>query len=297
MASVARRILLLQFVFISALSCESRSTAPSSSPVAARRIISIAPDATEIVGSLGQTSRLVGVSTFCLYPSEVKKLPRVGGLFDPNLEMILQLRPDLVILRGHNRGVEELCERNGIQLFRDQTERLDDVLATVRELGRMLDCFDDGERAASKMKSGIERVRSATKPLPRPRVLVTVARRLGSMGQVTTASRGTFVGEMIDLAGGDNVFATTAMAYPQLSLEAILSAQPEVILELMPETPNDAALSARALEEWKALGPMPATRDGRVHVLTDENALIPSPRIVKVIEKMARLLHPEVRFD
>jgi iron complex transport system substrate-binding protein len=232
-----------------------------------------------------------------LYPPEVKKLPRVGGLFDPNLEMILQLRPDLVILRGHNRGVEELCERNGVQLFRDKTERLDDVLATVRELGRILMCVEAGDRAAARMKSGLERVGTATKQLSRPRVLVTVARRMGSMAQVTTTSRGTFVGEIIELAGGANAFADTAMSYPQLSLEAILSAQPEIILELMPETPNDAGLGARAMTEWKALGPMPATRDGRVHVLTDENALIPSPRIIPVIEKIARLLHPEVRFE
>jgi iron complex transport system substrate-binding protein len=144
------------------------------------------------------------------------------------------------------------------------------------------------------MRSGLQRISTAVAGRPRPRVFITVARQPGSLANILTASRGTFVHEIIEYAGGENVFADLAMAYPQVSLEAILAAQPDVIIEAMPEIEPTEALAASVRELWAKLGPLPAVKNNRVYLLTEPNALTPSPRVVEVVGHVARWLHPEV---
>ena len=108
-----------------------------------------------------------------------------------------------------------------------------------------------------------------------------------------TTGKGTFLDQMIEIAGGVNVFGHLDMIYPQVSPEGMLAQQPEVIIELMPDLKLTAALKEQIGEQWKHLGSMPAVTKNRIYVLTDENGLIPSPRYVEIIDKVARLLHPE----
>lgn len=297
-------------------SCDrSRDVAPSSTlrsvpenPATAtatgdgpHRIISISPNATEIIAALGAADRLVAVSDFCVWPPEVRGLPRVGGLFDARLETIMSLRPDLVVLRGGNRGVEQLCENGGIRLYRDRTESLADIERTLLELGDLLHCRERAEAARDGFRQRLDRIRDrwsrAKGAGGGPRVLVTLARDPTAIAAVMVGARGTFIDDMISAAGGVNVFADTATAYPSVSQEAILATRPEVIVELLPESPPSVGLEAKMRAQWKELGPLPAVESGRVFVLFDENAMIPSPRIVEVVEKLARLFHPEIRFD
>ena len=102
---------------------------------------------------------------------------------------------------------------------------------------------------------------------------------------------------MITLAGGENIFHDLEIAYPEVSLEDILTAQPDVIIEAMPEKEATSALERQVIQQWRALGMMPAVRDGRVYILTDSNLLIPSPRVVDSIARLAGVLHPEVKLD
>jgi iron complex transport system substrate-binding protein len=107
-----------------------------------------------------------------------------------------------------------------------------------------------------------------------------------------TAGRGTFLDEMIEIAGGVNVFGDVEMRYPQVSPEAVLAKQPEVIIELLPEVDVTAELEAQLRQQWRELGPLPATKNDRVFFLNDDHCLIPSPRDHVIIEKVARILHP-----
>jgi iron complex transport system substrate-binding protein len=278
--------------------CDARKAETNASLTrVASRIISIAPNATEMVAELGQTHRLVGVCTFCVHPPEVNKLPRIGGLFDANPEAILKLAPDLVILRGANPSIEHMCRVGSIALMRDRTERLADIPRTVRDLGERLNCRAEAERVCTTMEQRLARIRQAVAGRPRPRVLMTLARRPDALGDVMTGGRETFIHDMIEAAGGDNVFADKSLDYPRVSVEAILVARPEVILEALPETPPSEELVRRMREQWRAVGPIPAVTQGRIDVLFDDHCLIPSPRIVEVISKMARILHPEATLD
>lgn len=270
--------------------------APATNRPAPRRIISLAPNAAEIIAALGASSRLVAVSDFCVYPPELNALPRVGGLFNPDLEAIVTLGPDLIVLRGRNATLERLCADRGIRVFLDPTESFDDIFLAIRELGELLDRRGEAAALEGEMRRRLEAVAGAVAGRVRPRVFVTIARRPDSLAGILTASRGTFVHEIITRAGGDNVFSGTDIDYPQVSPEAILAAQPDVIVEAMPEAEPSAELERRVRDLWRRLGPLPASQTGRVFILTEDNVLIPSPRVVEVIERLARRLHPGVEF-
>lgn len=270
--------------------------APTSQPTP-QRIVTIAPNAAEIVAALGAADRLVGVSEFCVYPPSLAALPRVGGLFNPDLESILRLRPDLVIIRGSAPEVERLCRGAEIRVYHDPTENLEDIFTAIAQLGEILDRQSAAGALASKMRDRIAAIADAVKDKPRPRVFFSIARDPTSLARVSSAGADTFVDSLITLAGGENIFRHLEIAYPEVSLEDILTAKPDVIIEAMPEKKATPELKRQVTQQWRALGMMPAVRDGRVYVLTDGNLLIPSPRVVDSIARLAGILHPEVKID
>ncbi|HWL93005.1 MAG TPA: helical backbone metal receptor, partial [Phycisphaerae bacterium] len=203
------------------------------------RVISIAPNATEIIFALGASDRLVGVSDFCRLPKGQNELPRVGGLIDPNLERILLLKPNLIIARGKMREVEKLCEANQIALYHDPTESYDDIFRTIRELGDLLSRHEQAAALTQQITERVDRVTERIAGKTRPRVLFTTDRPLDSLARVTTCGRNTFVDEIIRRAGGENVFGRVDVAYPEVSLESILVARPEVIIEVMPSSKRE----------------------------------------------------------
>jgi len=271
---------------------------PPTSQTTAERIIAYAPSSVEIIAALGAVDRLVAVGSFCNYPPEAAKLPKVGGLFNPDLEAMVKLQPDLVVMRGNNQSVQRLCQGNGITIYHDQTEDLSDIYTTIRELGALLGRREEANDLIRDMQARLDTISAAVADLPRPRVLFVVGRRdPDALASVMTAGDGTFVHEIITLAGGENIFANLAMDYPEISLEAILAARPDVIIEAMPESDPGAELEARVRAQWSSLGKMPAVEDGRVYVLTDDHTLIPSPRVVQTVATVAELLHPEASID
>lgn len=281
-----------------AVTDEPAAATPQAAAPIPTRIVIIAPNAAEILCALGMGDAIVGVDKFCVFPPELNSRPRVGGLFDPDLEKIIALRPDLVVLRGRNHEVERLCQSSGIRLYHDPTEGFDDIGRCIRELGEivgrprqaqsLIDRFDAGMGA---VRQRVQRALGDGRP---PRVLITLARDPQEMGDIFTAGRGTYVDEMIRIAGGVNVYGEMEMAYPTVTPEDVLARQPEVIIELMPEVRLTDALRAALLAQWKSVGPLPAAANRRVYFVGDEypHALIPSPRYVEIVEMVSKLLHP-----
>ncbi|MGD2108560.1 MAG: helical backbone metal receptor [Phycisphaerae bacterium] len=261
------------------------------------RIITIAPNSAEIICALGACDLIVGVSKFCVYPPELQGRPKVGGLFDPDLEKIVMLRPTLVVLRGNSESVEQLCRQRAIALYQDQTERLGDIESCVWELGARLDRPDKAKQVVKRFRDELDAIRKRVANRPRPRVFVTIARQPDRLANLLTAGKGNFLDEMLDIASGDNVFGNVEMAYPQVSAESIIAHRPEVIIEFMPEVTMTPALEAALLDQWRKVGTVPAVAADRVYFVTDDNSLIPSLRYVEIIDKVSRLLHPEPTRD
>ena len=271
---------------------QTRETAGATT-TAPRRIITISPNAAEIICALGACEAIVAVSKFCVHPPELADRPRVGGLFDPNLEKIIALKPDLVVLRGRSESLAGLCSSRGIDLYQDPTERLSDVATCITELGGRLHKKKEATALVARFDKELEQIAKRVAGRPRPRVLLTVSRSPDRLANILTAGKGCFLSDMLEIAGGANVFGEVELAYPQVSPESIIAARPEVIVELMPETPMTDALREQVLKTWRSLGPIPAVTDGRVHLLSDDHCLVPSLRYVKIVGKVARLLHPE----
>jgi iron complex transport system substrate-binding protein len=223
----------------------------------------------------------------------LKDRPQIGGLFDPDLERIAALRPDLLIACGQNAALDRLCEERGIRLYHDETDSLATLEKTVTELGAILGRVEQAKTLNARFRAHLEKIRSSVSGRKRPRVFLSVSRQPDRLANIMTAGQGTFLHEMIEIAGGENIFGDVEMRYPQVSPEAVLAKQPEVIIELLPETDLTPVLESQLRGQWTTLGPMPAVRNDRIHFITDDNCLIPSPRYHLIIEKVSRILHPE----
>jgi len=258
-----------------------------------QRIITIAPNSAEIICALGACDRIIAVSKFCVYPSELKERAKIGGLFDPDLEKIVALRPDLIVLRGQSEAIESLCRQRGIDIYRDRTESLGDVEQSVVKLGARLGLRKSATRIVATMRKQIDAIRRRVAKRTKPRVLLVYARQPDRLANLLTTGPGTFLHEMIEIAAGINIFADQDMRYPQISLESIVARRPEVIIELLPEVEMTRELRRQMLEQWRGVGSFPAVTSGRIHFLTDDHCLIPSPRYVEIIDKVSRLLHAE----
>lgn len=257
------------------------------------RIITIAPNSAEIICALGACDRIVGVSKFCVYPPELKTRTRAGGLFDPDLERIVSLRPDLIVLRGKSESIEGLCRERGIELYHDKTDTLAGVELCIHELGKRLGLSKKAASLASEFRTRLKEIEARTAHRKKPRVMLTVARQPDRLANLLTTGKGTFLDEMVTMAGGVNVFGDLDMRYPQVSAEAIVAHRPDVIIELMPEVDLTPELKKKLLDQWKVLGPIPAIAGGRVYFVNDDHCLIPSPRYHQIVEKISQLLHPE----
>ncbi len=255
------------------------------------RIITIAPNASEIICALGECERIVGVDKFCVYPPELKSRPQVGGLFDPDLEKIVSLRPDLVVIRGKSESLEKLCADLKIRVYHDPTERMADIERTAIELGKILKKEDAAKKLVDEFQAKIKAIQERVKDRPKPRVLLTVSRRPDDVANILTTGKGTFLDDMITIAGGVNVFGDVDAPWPQVSLESIVAKQPEVIIELMPGEEVDEKKKKELVEQWKKVGEMPALANDRILILVDQNVLIPSMRIDAQISEIARFLH------
>ena len=286
------RILLRFAVANLAMMSLAAAENPVSKPVP-RRIIAIAPNSAEIICALGACDAVVGAGKFCVFPPELKNRPQIGGLYDPDLEKIIALRPDLLVTRGRNESLERLCEQSMIPIYHDETDTLAGIENGVRELGSVLNRCAEAERLVADFRLRLDAVRTRIRGKDRPRVMLTVARQPDRLANILTTGRGTFLDEMIAVAGGVNIFGDIDMIYPEVSPEAILAKQPQVIIEMMPEVVLTDELAARMGEQWRRLGTIPAVAENRVYFVTDENGLIPSPRYAEFIEKISRLFHPE----
>jgi len=285
----------VHWLYVLAVACPSQvmeraQHAPYATP---QRIVAIAPNSAEVICALGACEHIVGVSKFCVYPPELLDRPKVGGLSDPDLERIAALRPDLLVMRGKNEALERLCEDLQIPIYKDETDTLPGIENCLRELGKHLGLIDRATVIAKEFHERIEAIRSRNAGKLKPRVLLTVSRQPDRLSNVLTTGKGTFLDQMIEVAGGVNVFGHLDMIYPQVSPEGMLAQQPEVIIELMPGLKLTDALKEQMIGQWKQLGSIPAVSNHRIYVLTDENGLIPSPRYVEIIDKVSRLLHPE----
>lgn len=249
-------------------------------PSPPRRVVSLAPSVTETVFLLGKGDVLAGVTRYCNFPPLAASLPKVGGVTDPDVERIVALSPDLVLCTtdGNPRGKVATLEEMGIPCFATAPQDLPSVLSTIERLGALLGDASRGRSEAAALRRRAERFRAPLGAAP-PSVLFVV-----STSPVIAAGNGTFMDELIRMAGGRNAAANYSGRYPRLSVEDLVAVRPDVIfvagmagVERFPEETT----------RWKEI---PAFRDGAVYTLDGDLVTRPGPRLVTALEEISKSL-------
>jgi iron complex transport system substrate-binding protein len=256
-----------------------------------QRIVSLAPSITELLFTLDLGDRVVGVTDWCRWPSGVADLPRVGGVVNPNIEVVAKMKPSLVVIEEANDDVAQGLERLGLNVLRVDHRDTAGILDSITLVGAA--CHRDEAAATLKadLESRLQTIVTSCSGESRPVALVIVGRDVasGELRDVYAAARGTFLGELLEAAGGQNALTDKTIRYPTLGREALLRMKVDHVFELAPELADDADAIARLQKAWVDVG-VPA---GSVHVLTADALLIPGPRFVSTVETLSNLLAKE----
>jgi iron complex transport system substrate-binding protein len=263
----------------------------SSAQQPAKRVVSLVPALTEMVFAVGAGESVVAVSSYDDYPPQVKSLPRVGALLDPDVERIIALRPDLVLLYGSQTDLMSQLSRASIPYFEYRHGGLANVTATIRAIGARTGRPAAAEAIASGIERRIAGVRQRTAAVAKPRVLLVFGRERGSLRNIYASGGRGFLHELLVAAGGVNVFADVAAESVQASSELILARAPEVIIEIRStDIPSPRERDAE-MNAWRTLGSLPAVRSNRLHLITGRDVGVPGPRVGDSAEEFVRLLH------
>ncbi len=265
----------------------------SSQPGApARRIISLVPAVTEMLFAIGAGPQVIAVSSFDHYPREVEKLPRVGALLDPDLERVIALRPDLVVVYGSQSELIEKLHASGIRAFSYTLGGLDNVTETMRRLGGATGRAGDADRVCATIDAQLAAIRRRVAGLPRPRTLVVFGRDPDALRNIDASGGVGFLHDLVELAGGTNVFGEIRSESVRATTEMILGARPDVIIDLRYGAQLAPGEVERERRAWDELAALPAVRHNRVYVLVGDQYVVPGPRVVETAERFADAMHP-----
>lgn len=259
------------------------------------RIVSTAPSTTEMLFALGLGDRVVAVSSFCRYPPQVRSLPKIGNVLHPDFERIVALRPDLVIVNDKLPDLAGRLATASVPFVSVGTTTLADVSTAMLRIGEAAGIGGHARDVVGAIDDRLERVRRRAPAAPRPKVLLIVGRQAGALRGMIAAGAGSYLSDLIDIAGGVNAVAgASALPYPQVSLESVLSLNPDVIVDTVDMGEADVDRVRRHAESWalwKRHETIAAVRSRRVRVAETDALFVPGPRVVDAAEWLADVIH------
>jgi len=261
-----------------------------------QRIISAAPSITEMLYALGLGNRVVGVTTFCHYPPEVREKPQIGSYMSPNLETMLELRPDLVIILKEHTGLGERLRKVGLSVLELEHTSLEGVYQSLRVLGKRAGVEDTAEKRIASIQSALDEIGARAKNLPRRSVMFIIGRTPGTIRDLMVVGRGSFLNELITIAGGRNLFGDSAGFYPKIALEELYAGRPEVVIDMGDMSDTDRVTDEHKISVarlWQEFPMLPAVQAGRVFPVANDIFVVPGPRIVEAAGELLRMIHPE----
>jgi len=256
------------------------------------RIVSFGPSITEILFALDLDENIVGVSDFCDYPEEAQDKPKVGNSFSPSIEKIVELEPDIVMTVEHEQFNKEL-EDLGIPYVVLDPEDVKSILDSIRLAGEVTGKAKEGNRLADTIEKTISSISNSVKDSDRLKVFFMVDGTDPNMPWTTGGK--SFINDVINIAGGENIASEIEDDYTQLSIEKIVDADPDIIIiqTMMGGVPTIAVEVLEQHPIWKQLK---AVKDGNIYLIDGDIVSRPGPRIAQGLEEVARILHPD-SFD
>ena len=282
-----KRRALLQFLLSGsaslALACDRKQKLGGARP-GKQRLVSLSPAITETLFAIGAGAELVGVSDYCNYPEEAKKLPRTGSALTPGYEAIVRLAPSLILTEGANSAPRRELSALGVTKFLPWLS-LEDIVASTRLLGALTGHSEQASELARKLWDGLAVAESPSGP----RVLLVLGETSGRQSEVLFIKRNSIHGAVLRAAGARNAVASDVAGVPRLSFEELLRLDPDAIIVLLAPgkgPPN----AARILHDYDALEPLSARKNRRISVLDSDAAFSNGPRILELAEALKREL-------
>jgi len=255
-----------------------------------QRIVSFGPSITEILFALGLEKKVVGISDYCDYPEAAKLKPKVGNAFNPSLERIVELEPDLVLTVEQEQLNSEL-DALGIKFMVLDPEDIDGILGGIELVGEITGTKKRAEELIKDMQDSISQVIALMEDAPKVSVFFIIDATDPTLPW--TAGTGSFIDALITMAGGGNVAGEAVGAWVPFSLEQVVSSNPEVII-IQTMIAGIPTISKEELEEHPVWGKMTAVKQGKVYIIDGDLVSRPGPRIIQGLEAMAKIIHPEL---
>jgi len=266
---------------------EPQSTNSFSRPV---RIVSLAPNITEILFALGLGDRIVAVSSGSDYPPEADAKQKVGTFWQPNIEDIIASKPDLVVTLWfeQQKAAADTLNRLGYQVLSLKAEKVEELLTAIQKISAATSCRQRADEMVKDITNQINDLQSRFTSANRVKVLWVV-----QVDPLRVAAPNTFINELIELAGGENAIGPAIGQYPSISTEEILACGAETIIQSSMGTGSIAKQQQAAQIYWSRWPNLPAVKNNRIYIVEPDTILRLGPRLPQGIELIGRCLHPD----
>jgi iron complex transport system substrate-binding protein len=266
---------------------------------APRRVVALAPSLAETLFALGAGESVKGVSSLCHYPAAAEKLPKVGGFYDPNYEAIVRLRPDMVLLLPEQPDQRAQLQKLGIPTLTVEQHSVAGVVGSFLLLGGLCHREAQGAWWAAHYRDWFRQAHARTRLQPSLKALLVLGRDYSQVPvrSVYAVGRGEIYDELLALAGGANAVTAAEPKYPELSTEGLLALNPDVIVELVPESDGPGKPEKDLLAAWSGVRGLKAVRTHRVVLLSGDYLTIPGPRLINTLQALGKALHPDADWN
>lgn len=297
-SKMALFIVLLALLNVLFAGCRGRQSPQQKANVelGPQRIVSLSPSVTEILYGIGAWPQVIAVSQYCTYPDDVKNKPRVSGWDKTNLEQVMALKPDFVVgVDAQAPFLQDKLQALGVRSLFVKSQSLVDIFDSIGEIGRATGHQQEASTLSAQTQREIESVRIAVANRPHPRVLCVVDRVPGTIRDLYTATRGSYLDELISIAGGESIAPPGDHGYGKIGKEAVLTLNPEVIIDMVQGSKGN--LGEDPIAVWGELAEVRAVREKRIYPMRDPSVIHPSQFVGHTAQLFARALHPESFTD
>jgi len=248
-----------------------------------QKVISLSPAITEILFALELDEKIIGTTEYCDYPEEAKNKPKMGNFENPNFELIVDSEPDLVfIAAGIQTSLIEKFNELNIKVFCLDAETVEQVISNIELAGQIMDANDKAKALSSKMKEKLSTIQEKIQGQEKPLVFFEIWD-----DPLMSAGPGTFINNLIELAGGINLAKDAATRYPQINFEVLVDKNPDIYIAINHQRKNDIT-NRPNFQSLKAI------QEGKIYTIEDDLVTLPGPRIIMGLEEMAKIIHPEL---
>jgi iron complex transport system substrate-binding protein len=260
-----------------------------------QRIVSTAPSITELLYALGLGDRVVGVTRFCRYPPEARLKPQIGDYTSPNLEAIAALKPDLVVIQTNPVHLADRLKALKLRVLEIDQENIAAIYQSIQTVAAAAGAERAANTLSEEIRLGLAAVRTRVQGLPRARMMFVIGRSPDRLDGLVVVGRASYLNEVIEMAGGENVFRDAMAAYPEVSLEEVMARNPQVIVDMgdMSDTVGVTEQHKRSVVAlWDRIPTLAAVKQHRVFAVASDMFVVPGPRVIEAAKAFAEMLHP-----